>query len=309
VPSFFSELTGLGKRLNRRGPPRGHGCDTLSSETRVACNSRAVEKVMTSRPFLILKIGGSLFSEKKLHRHIDKGALGKFARLVAELAQSAPGQVALIVGGGSFGHGAVRHVDPADHLGLLQLTEANFAQKWIWTEALRAEKVFPLPLQLTAMCMLDGGRLVLDGNVFRRALDLGILPILSGDCIIASDGSLRVFGSDRVPEVLLQILARPVRVAVLTDTCGIMSHSESRHVLRDVDADAPQEAYDSLWNAAEHDTTGGMSGKLQAMIEIARQGAECFVMKGDAEAVSLKFLFERPEDWPSEMLYTRIRRR
>lgn len=262
---------------------------------------------MTSSPFLILKIGGCLFSDKKLHRHVDKGAIRKFARLVAELAQSAPGQVALIVGGGSFGHGAVRHVNPSDRLGVLQLTEANFAQKWIWTEALRAEGAFPLPLQLTAMCMIDGDRLVPEGNVLRRALDLGILPVLSGDCLVASDGSLRVFGSDRVPEILLQILARPVRVAALTDTSGIMSHSGSPHVLRDVDADSPQEAYNSLWNAADHDTTGGMRGKLQAMVEIARQGAECFVMKGDAEAGSLKFLLDRPEDWPPEMLYTRIR--
>jgi isopentenyl phosphate kinase len=263
---------------------------------------------MTAPPFLILKIGGSLFSDKKQHRHIDKRTVQKFARLVAGLAQHAPGQIALVVGGGSFGHGAVRNADAADSFSVLDLTEANFSQKWIWTQALRVQGTAAIPLQLTSMCTLSAGKLILYGNILHHCLALGIVPVLSGDCLIGSDGALHVLGSDRVPEALLQVTAKPVRIVALTGTPGIARGDGNPEILREVDADFPQLAFESLWKAPEYDTTEGMKGKLQALVDMARQGAECFVMKGNSEVDSLTFLFKPLADWPSQVLYTRISR-
>ena len=261
---------------------------------------------MSRRPFLILKIGGSLFSDKKQDWHIDTDAVRKFARLVAELNQHAPGRMALVVGGGSFGHGAVRRANAADRFGILDLTKANFEQKWIWTEALRAEGCLAIPLQLTAMCGFDGDELRVDGGVLQRALAAGVLPVLSGDCLLGLDGLLRVFGSDRVPQVLLRIVEWPVRVVALTDTSGVFRAGTDPQVLRHVDPDLEEEVSRNVWNTSYYDTTGGMKGKLQAFFELSRQGAECFVMKGDADDRSLLFLLDQPQDWPAEMVYTRI---
>jgi isopentenyl phosphate kinase len=88
--------------------------------------------------FLVLKIGGSLVSDKKGSGHIDDELVGAYAAMVADLARARPGRIVLVAGGGAFGHGAVRHLDPADHFAAIALTEATFRVKWVWTTALRA---------------------------------------------------------------------------------------------------------------------------------------------------------------------------
>jgi isopentenyl phosphate kinase len=259
--------------------------------------------------FLVLKIGGSLVSEKDRYRHADRAAIRDFARLVAQLSQHAPGRIALVVGGGSFGHGAVRALRPGDAHGALDLTEAMFTQKWMWAEALRDEGVGAVPLQLTAMCTLDDGQARFSGEVVSRILSLGLVPIVSGDCLVCDDGAIRVFGSDNVPQLLLSVAPPPIRIVALTDVAGIVSRSQDGGVLREVDPDQPDEAFESLWPSAEGDTTGGMEGKLRALVECAKDGAECVILKGDAKAETLLFLLDEPNDWPSEITYTRIRPR
>jgi isopentenyl phosphate kinase len=257
--------------------------------------------------FLILKIGGSVFSDKERDRHVDQEAIRGFARLVAELSRRAPGRIALVVGGGSFGHGAVRHLHADDRVGALKLTEAAFAQKWIWTEALRDEGAPAVPLQLTAMCTLDRDGPVFSGAVLERVLALGLLPVLSGDCLIATDGALRVYGSDRVPQLLMGMLAAPARVVALTDVPGIIDRSADDSVLREVDPDDPREALERVWKTSAGDATQGMEGKLQALLECAHLGAECVVTKGDPTVESLMFLYDEPDDWPAAIGFTRIK--
>lgn len=260
------------------------------------------------RPFLILKIGGSLFSDKAAHRHVDIRSIERYSRLVAELALAAPGRVALVVGGGSFGHGAVREASPEDPLGILQLTEANFALKWIWVGALRAAGARAVPLQLTAMCLCENADVSVYTNVVGRALAVSFLPVLSGDCLIDAHGTLQLCGSDRVPQVLLQCVQPPVRVVVLTDTPGILVRRGSTAVLPSVDPNEPSAAFRAAWSGRRNDTTAGMVGKLEALVEIARLGAECFIMKGHPDARSLAHLLEPVETWPADEPWTRIAR-
>lgn len=261
---------------------------------------------MSVVPFLILKIGGVLFSDKSRQDHIDLETVRKFARIVARLAHRAPGRMALIIGGGAIGHSVARRIDRADRLGALPLTEATFGQKWIWNQALLAEGALSIPLQLTGICIEEAGGLSVCSGALQRLLSLGLLPLLSGDCIAGSDGVLRVFGSDRVPEVLLRTVSLPVRIVALTNTSGIVRERSGSQTLRHVHPDSPEEAYGSVWKVSEYDTTGGMEGKLNAFLGFARKGAECFVIKGDADAPTLDFLLDPPMGWPSEIVYTRI---
>jgi len=257
---------------------------------------------------LVLKVGGALFSDKR-QRSLDSGAVAGYARQVADLTIAAPGRVVFVTGGGSYGHAAVRSLDPHDPLAPLPLTEATFALKWIWTEALRVAGVRAVPLQLTALAALERGRLVAHVGVLRRLLRECILPVLSGDCLIASDGSLQVFSSDRVPEVLLGLSTGATRVVTLTDVPGILTDGPHGHsVLREVDPDKPEAAYRYLWQKSAWDTTRSMTGKLDALVGLALRGAECLILKGDPAGTSLRFLLEPLDRWPPDVRYTRIAR-
>jgi isopentenyl phosphate kinase len=260
-------------------------------------------------PFLVLKIGGSLFSDKRRNHHIDKDAVETYSRLVADLMTSHRGRFALIVGGGSFGHGAVRSLNPADSLSGVLLTEASFRLKWIWTQELRRHGAPAVPLQLQAMCTLGEDGVEVHDGALARFLEIGALPVLAGDCLLGPDDSLQNYSSDRVPEVLMSCCEPPIRIVSLTDEPGILLDGPGgSEVLRGVDADAPDEAYDALWEAPPWDISGSMTGKVTSLVEFARRGAECFIMKGDPTLASLRFICDPPSTWPLDVLYTRIAR-
>ncbi len=258
-------------------------------------------------PLLVLKIGGSLVSDKKGSRHIDDELVGAYAARIADLVRARPGRTVFVSGGGALGHGAVRHLDPADPCAALALTEATFRVKWAWTTALRGRGVRVIPLQLTAAATLEGGQARMQPAVLRRALDHGILPVLSGDCLLTERGTLGVFGSDLVPSIVLDAVSEPVRIVMLTDVPGILLDGPGGcEVLPYVDADQPGGVFDLLWDNG-WDATGSMAGKLRALITFARRGAECVITRGEPDA-SLRFLADPVSAWPRHVRHTRIAR-
>lgn len=260
-----------------------------------------------SASLLVIKIGGSLFSDKRQARTVDADALREYASAIAQLCDLAPGQIILVSGGGAFGHDAVRALDPADPHAALSLTEATFALKWLWTEALRSFGCRAVPLQIAALAHQEEGRVHMQGRVIQRLLDSNVLPVLSGDVTIAADGSLKVFGSDRVPELLLGVRPGAVRVAMLTDVPGILLDGPNgAETLRTVDADSPEVALNAMWRAPEWDSSSSMAGKLNAALAIAAEGAECFILKGEPSVAYMQRLLHPCEVWPSDMRYTRI---
>jgi isopentenyl phosphate kinase len=256
-----------------------------------------------------IKIGGSLFSDKREARTVDVVALDQYAAAIAALCEIAPGRVVLISGGGAFGHDAVRFLDPVDSDAVLPLTEAMFALKWLWTEALRSHGCRAIPLQVAGFASRDEQELRVDGEVLRRLLDASALPVLSGDVIIGNDGGLEVLGSDRVPELLLKLDAGPVRVALLTDVPGILLDGPGgSEVLREIDPDLPQTAAAAIWETPAWDTSRSMSGKLDAALALAQHGAECLIMEGRPKIEFLRRLVEPCDAWPPSASYTRIDR-
>ena len=255
---------------------------------------------------LILKIGGSLFSDKRLDRVLNESALKIFACQVAELA-ALPGGLIVVIGGGSFCHGAMRKMNPTDRHGALLVTEANFALKWQWTVAFREAGIPAVPLQLAACASIIENGPVLYDTVIRQLVEADAVPVLSGDCLLAPDGSLRVLGSDHVA-ALLRTPDGPCRIAVLTDVPGILVDGpRGSQVLPWIDPCDVRAAYGVLDEAPSWDGTGAMVGKLDALLDAARAGAECVILRGDPDADSIRFLRDPVETWPSDVEFTLIR--
>ncbi|AUS80760.1 hypothetical protein C1701_23150 [Actinoalloteichus sp. AHMU CJ021] len=255
---------------------------------------------------LVVKVGGSLVSEKARRDHLDHDALAGYAAQIADLHAAAPGRVVLVVGGGSIGHGAVRHLDADDPLAPLPLTRATFDVKWSWVRALRDLGSRCFPVQVAAICVLGPRGPEVSFGTVRRLLDHGILPVLAGDSVLCADGALRVFGSDHVPAVAVRGTPGRTRVAVLTDVPGVLAGGPgSQEVIPEITPGSSAEAFRRIWPAAAHDTSGSMGGKLTALLDHARDGAECFVLRGDPTAPDLRFLLEGRGRWP-DVPHTRI---
>jgi isopentenyl phosphate kinase len=263
-----------------------------------------------TRPtMLVLKIGGSLFSDKRRKDGLDNRALVRWASVVAALARQLPGRLVFVTGGGSVGHGAVANLDARDLSAAIPLTHAVFGLKVLWVEALHRCGIRAMPLQLAAMASLTAHGLCVQTQVVQRLLDAAILPVLSGDCVVTADGSLHVVGSDRVPEGLLDLAGPHPRVVMLTDVPGIFADGpHGNRLLESIDPTAPGEALDAVRASASWDTSSSMAGKLAALLIAAERGAECFVMHGDPEGLDLGFLGDPLANWPPRARYTLIAR-
>lgn len=256
---------------------------------------------------VVLKIGGSLVSDKRNGEQLDLDAVDDYARQVAQLARAHPGRLVLVSGGGAPGHRAVLDPDPADPYAVLVLTEVTFAVKWAWVSALRRLGVPAMPIQVAALCSESEHGVDMNTGSIGRLLAAGVVPVLSGDCILTRRGGLRIFGSDEVPALLVREEFAPVRVVTLTDVPGVLtSWTPGAPVLRRVDALDPEPAFALLWETAPWDTSGAMRGKLDALIAHARNGAECVIARGDREAAGLAHLFEPLDSWPTELAHTVI---
>lgn len=258
---------------------------------------------MSARPLVVLKVGGSLVSDKAGARNLDLEALAGYARRFAELAQVA--DAVLVAGGGAFGHGAVRGLDPGSRTAALGLTEATFAVKWAWVRALADAGVPALPVQVAAVATVRDGRPEMTDDVVRRLLDAGVTPVLAGDCVPDATGHLRVVGSDVVPLLVVERLARPARVVMLTDVPGILTGGPGGDVVPLVDPDDPAPAFEHLWETPAWDTSGSMAGKLGALLACAASGADCTIMRGSPD-LDLTFLARPRAQWPPGLVSTRV---
>ncbi|HVW47400.1 MAG TPA: hypothetical protein VHA76_10135 [Solirubrobacterales bacterium] len=254
---------------------------------------------------LIVKIGGSLFSDKRRSRSVDGVAMRAYARALAALWRAAPGRLAMVSGGGAFGHGAVRDLDPDDPLAALPLTEAVFALKWLWVRELTALGVPAVPLQPAALLSRGSHGVELDRTPVARLLAAGHLPVLSGDVLLDADGSLEIVGSDRVAALLAASDRGGVRVALLTDVPGILRDGPGGDVIAEVDPDDPGEAEAAIWATPDWDTSDSMGGKLAAALAVARAGGECLIARGSPDLVVGLLPAPRAE-WPPAARCTRV---
>ncbi|WP_433500726.1 hypothetical protein ACQP1K_10690 [Sphaerimonospora sp. CA-214678] len=262
----------------------------------------------TPRQMLAIKIGGSLFSDKSIEGSLDTAAIAEYAHLIADLHRKNPGHIVFITGGGALGHAALRGLDETDPFACLPLTEALAQVRWAWTQALIGQGVRALPLQLGAMASLNqDGTFSVTADTIRHALNHGVLPVLSGDSVLANDGALHGLSSDRVPEFLVHALGLPLRIVSFTDVPGILLDGPNgEQTLKYVDPFQPEKAYNALWTNSEWDTTGGFRTKIDALITCASSGAECFILKGSTHHAHSRYLFSPHHQWPDDIRYTRI---
>ncbi|MGQ4516195.1 amino acid kinase family protein [Streptomyces sp. DW26H14] len=261
---------------------------------------------------LVLKIGGSLLSDKRDTGETDYTAIDDYADLVAGLVGEFPGRVILVTGGGALCHPVGLRIKAAkgDPHAAVALTEPAFRMRWAWTTRLCDRGVRAVPLQVTAMMNeLPDGTTATETAVVRRLLAEGALPVLSSDCVITAEGGLRILSSDDVPAVLLDLDLSPVRVVALTDVAGIHTgEGPGSPVLAHLDPDDLETARRLFWTDA-WDATGAMEGKVEALAAHARRGAECVITRGERSAPSLRHLFAPLSTWPPDVPRTLIARR
>ncbi|XP_032073223.1 isopentenyl phosphate kinase-like isoform X2 [Thamnophis elegans] len=231
----------------------------------------------------ILKLGGSALTQKNQLETLKTESLRRAAVLVSKLWEAGERRCIIVHGAGSFGHFQAREYGIALGTSGKSAASDNLRQGLCLTR-LSVTKPFGT-WQTTNKNVVEAGI-----DAVKKVVDAGYVPVLHGDCTLDLEQHCCILSGDTVIEVLAKTFS-PRRVVFLTDVNGIYSCPPDTPGARLVDSIVigPEKTMEPtvLTSALPHDTTGGVSLKLQTAINIVSSShgsIPVLICKLDSEA-------------------------
>ena len=241
----------------------------------------------------LVKLGGSLITDKTKPRTVEREHLG---RLAAEIAAGWSGG-SLIVGhgSGSFGHpearaaclvggAAGRRLDsPADRMGIARTQSAAQALHRMIVSSLIEAGVPAYSQPPSGFLVADGGEPHGDPPApLAEALRLGLVPVTMGDVAIDRRRGAAIVSTETVFEHLARALP-PLGIQVgralwLGVTAGVLD--DGGRLIPRIDATNIEAALAAAGGSAAVDVTGGMEHRLVTAWRLARGGVESLILDG-----------------------------
>jgi isopentenyl phosphate kinase len=239
---------------------------------------------------VLLKLGGSLITEKAREETPRREVIGRLAGEIAQTLKDNPCRVIVAHGSGSFGHvAAQRHGIGRGPLSPGQLAGACFTQERaaalhrIVVAALLEAGAPAFSIAPSSCVAAAGGRpseIALEPLLL--ALDRGLLPVLYGDVVLDREWGASICSTERLFRLLapqLQSRGISIRGALwLGETDGLWD-AAGRTVPR-VTAATFEEALASIGAPAGTDVTGGMRHRLETALELAALGIPSLLANG-----------------------------
>jgi isopentenyl phosphate kinase len=214
---------------------------------------------------IVLKLGGSVITEKADPETVDETALR-----AAAAALAAVDHLVLVHGGGSFGHPA------ADRYGLSRtdgshdvaaITEVHDAMRRLnrqVIDALQTAAVPALPVHPLSLASreADGG-LTLPTEVVVAMLEEGFVPTLHGDVVTHRSKGATILSGDELVVALAAGLDAD-RVGLCAGVPGVLDDDGA--VIDRIESVDAVEAH--LGESDATDVTGGMAAKVRALLAL-----------------------------------------
>ncbi|MDP7114166.1 MAG: isopentenyl phosphate kinase [Myxococcota bacterium] len=238
---------------------------------------------------VLVKLGGSLVTDKaSAEPRVDSVTV---ERLAAELAAAEPRPTVLIHGAGSFGHRIVErtgvHRGLRDDACLLAMGETQRLQYELDARLARLlmDAGLPvMPVQASSMAVMRDGELrSLEVSAIREMVGWGLIPLLYGVPAIDRERGCSILSGDQLAPRIAAALDIPL-VIHATDVDGVyegdpVDKPDARridHIHRGNWA----QVRERLAGSHNVDVTGGMGGKIGALLADAREGQITRIVDG-----------------------------
>ncbi len=225
----------------------------------------------------LVKLGGSVITYKGERQRFRATTMDALA---ADLAPFREG-LCIVHGGGSFGHPvAYRHgvhrgmKGAAQRIGFAEVQHRMRGLNGRVLDALHARNVPAVSVPPAPLVEVEDGEVVaFHGAPFLAYLEAGLVPVTFGDAVLDARRGSSILSGDELMVQLARIL-RPEAALFVGDVEGVRGPDGT--LLRVVTAPLAQLARDP----DVHDVTGGLGGKLAAMLRIAREGTPTSLLSG-----------------------------
>jgi isopentenyl phosphate kinase len=234
----------------------------------------------------VLKLGGSVVTEKRTRETVDEASLTVAAEAIAAATIAAvgtdtsaaatdgidddPERLVLVHGGGSFGHPAASEHGISSEAGSRDAGAARAVHGAMGrlngrvVDALADRGVPAFPVHPLSLAHRDReGDLALPTGGVKTMLDEGFVPVLHGDVLAHAGRGVTVVSGDELAVTLAERLDAD-RVGLCTGVSGVLD-VDGRVVER---IDSFERVADSLSGSDATDVTGGMAGKVRALLAL-----------------------------------------
>ena len=246
---------------------------------------------------ILLKMGGSVITDKSVPLLFRRDAVVALAAAVAEVARSEP--VMLVHGGGSFGHHYSvmydMHTKPAgyDLRGFAVVRNSMVHLHHLILDALVEGGVVPYScppssVMLPAHALGDAHETPdrFEADRIREATLIarsGMSPVTYGDAVWCGEGTSCILSGDAIMARLAEML--DVRLAIFaTDVDGLYTGMDSDRLIRRVDAELADRMADGISSTRADggsDVTGGMARKVRAAGRMSGKGTDVLFVNGN----------------------------
>lgn len=240
------------------------------------------------KPLIILKIGGSLITNKSASKPVlNKKVLKRIAKEISSAFEKIKDNYSLIIvhGAGSFGHVIVKktgiHEGIKNESQLLSMAETQRLQNLLncyVTEQLIKNKVPAFPFQASSNVVMENGIKTMDLDALKGLLNSGLVPVSFGTpnynkkqiCSILS-------GDDIVPYIASKI--ETVKIIYATDVDGVYDSNPHENKKAKLITEIKSMKDINITGSSNIDVTGGMYGKISKIFSINKK-LECFIING-----------------------------
>ncbi|MGB9827235.1 uridylate kinase [Thermosphaera chiliense] len=236
-----------------------------------------------NRDVVFLKAGGSFITFKDKPVSVNYEAL----KALAEALRATHKEVSIVLGngGGSFAHHAVLKHGLENPVKLMvKCQQATRLLNRLIVDYLLLNDIPVTSLQTSAVIGYGKGSLRAFTPPLVNLVGNGVIPVLHGECILTENGSVEIFSTEKVFEVVANIL-KPSRILLLTDVEGVYTCDPKKcstpELIKRIDSSNLNAVLESLKSDVSRDATGGMYSKIMSMSELSRKtGAKVIVTSG-----------------------------
>jgi len=220
---------------------------------------------------LVVKLGGSLITDKRKPLTLNREGLEVAAKALARVARGR--RLVIVHGGGSFGHYAVMQAGGSRERLVSDVSHWMSALNLEVVSALRAAGLLAAGLPPLAVARVSEGKVLLQREVLSAFLETGTVPVTHGGLVLGSAGLKILSGDALASEIAVELAAETLAFLMDVDavyTADPRSDPRARRleVLRKPDLEAIKGGSSGI------DVTGGILLKLKEALRAAEAGVK-----------------------------------
>jgi isopentenyl phosphate kinase len=235
---------------------------------------------------IILKIGGSAITDKTGELAAKTEIIN---RLAEEIKRADLDNLIVVHGGGSFGHPTAEKYgikdgykdDPTQKLGFAETHHVMTVLNGLVMDALIWHEVPAVSIAPSSCMVTENGKVkFFDETVFKSMAKMAFTPVLYGDAVLDEKLGFTVLSGDQLV-AYLALKYKATKIVIGTDTDGLFDcdpkTNPNAKPYKHLTLAELKEIQPKLGKAAGTDVTGGMAGKIAALIPAIEQGVHVTV--------------------------------